>query len=284
MSNPAIPTDLPCIGCGYNLRGLDLTGSRCPECATEISTSLAAAQARDAQGLTPLEHTHPTWLRRLRRGSTLLLAAIPLHILAVTATLSRHVLPTLCTAGFFASSAVTAVGLWLLSSPEPGVPDRPVRRLTLRLPYLGVIVQRVIGFVLITTGSYATATRLFWVDRVATSAVTWAGLTTLARLAARGHRPRLARTAIVLAWLIPPVTIAQGLFFEMAPVSPNGVWTVLPEPLTGELTAATLLPYSLWTWPRIEWSVAAWTVLSATAVASILVQAAVWRTLGRVKA
>jgi hypothetical protein len=51
MSNAVIDRDLLCRGCGYNLRGLLPTGS-CPECATEISLSLAPSslslnQAKD---------------------------------------------------------------------------------------------------------------------------------------------------------------------------------------------------------------------------------------------
>jgi hypothetical protein len=39
MSEAIIDRDLPCRGCGYNLRGLSPEG-RCPECATRVSVSL----------------------------------------------------------------------------------------------------------------------------------------------------------------------------------------------------------------------------------------------------
>lgn len=37
---PAVITDTPCIGCGYNIRSLELT-ARCPECGTPVQATLS---------------------------------------------------------------------------------------------------------------------------------------------------------------------------------------------------------------------------------------------------
>jgi predicted RNA-binding Zn-ribbon protein involved in translation (DUF1610 family) len=69
-----IGDDSLCIGCGYNLRTLPVGGA-CPECSKPVIDSLRPDD---------LKFADPRWLRRVRRGVTLLLAAwlalIPLAI------------------------------------------------------------------------------------------------------------------------------------------------------------------------------------------------------------
>ena len=54
----ASPEDLPCIHCGYNLRGL-ATDGRCPECGTSIARSIHGDL---------LSWADPLWLKRIDRG------------------------------------------------------------------------------------------------------------------------------------------------------------------------------------------------------------------------
>ncbi len=71
-----IDHDLPCVGCGYNLRGLSVD-ARCPECAAAIGPS------RDAhrQGAARLLHLGGRrWLLTLGAGTAcLFLAAVLPH-------------------------------------------------------------------------------------------------------------------------------------------------------------------------------------------------------------
>lgn len=74
---------MPCIGCGYDLRGL-LRDQPCPECATPVERSLRSDALADA---------HPDWRRRIARGLTLISVAPGIMIgafvlVAVTAILS----------------------------------------------------------------------------------------------------------------------------------------------------------------------------------------------------
>lgn len=70
LARPILEQDILCIGCGYNLRGLDAAG-RCPECGLAISDSthgdlLAFADAR--------------WLGKLKLGTSLKLWNIVISI------------------------------------------------------------------------------------------------------------------------------------------------------------------------------------------------------------
>ncbi len=61
-----IEENLPCVACGYTLRGLPVNGA-CPECGTEISRSLQGDRLAAAD---------PQWLRTIVRGQRLLTAGM----------------------------------------------------------------------------------------------------------------------------------------------------------------------------------------------------------------
>ena len=67
----ALSIDVPCIHCGYNLRGL-VPGGMCPECGHAIDEALRGDLLRFA---------NPDWLRKLRLGIALQLWGIGLGII-----------------------------------------------------------------------------------------------------------------------------------------------------------------------------------------------------------
>jgi hypothetical protein len=100
--------DLPCRSCEYNLRTLATEGV-CPECATPVAASLRSELLRDAD---------PDWLWHMHSGCKLLYWGIwgawlsYIFFRAISLGLIR-------TFALPASSAVAAVGTWMLTSPDP---------------------------------------------------------------------------------------------------------------------------------------------------------------------
>jgi hypothetical protein len=144
-----------CYRCGYVLRGID-DDRPCPECG------LLARRSRRTTD--ELRYTRPRWLRRVSRGTNLLLAAIVM--IAVSPALSLallrlsnevvttrgpvRLLPLLALLGVDLAALLIAAGAWLLASPEGYPPaDRADRRLRWSLraaalaPAVMVVAQNV---------------------------------------------------------------------------------------------------------------------------------------------
>jgi hypothetical protein len=70
-----VAESVPCITCGYDLRGLSVYGY-CPECGTDVRRSLQGDQLSAAE---------PAWLRRIVRGQRLVATAMLVALLGVLA-------------------------------------------------------------------------------------------------------------------------------------------------------------------------------------------------------
>ena len=99
---------VPCIGCGYNLRGLrpeDL----CPECAAPIARSTMSRR---------LSCAPPDWLSGLVRGmSWLMLGELIAYTWYFLHWLGWHPFSYQLIA--FPALFICAVGIWLLTTPDP---------------------------------------------------------------------------------------------------------------------------------------------------------------------
>jgi hypothetical protein len=77
---PPLAEDVPCLGCGYNLRGLASTG-RCPECGRAAHGSVVRHRARGRM----LPPPDPRWARQIVEGVGLSLLAFALFAALCTA-------------------------------------------------------------------------------------------------------------------------------------------------------------------------------------------------------
>jgi hypothetical protein len=111
---------VPCTGCGYDLRGLPISGA-CPECGRAVELSLRGDQ---------LHFASPEYIRRLDLGLCIILTAIFLYVFFYIAAVplatfinprSQHTAFRLISSGLTVlSTLVFIAGYWLFTQPDPG--------------------------------------------------------------------------------------------------------------------------------------------------------------------
>lgn len=125
-----IDQEIPCRGCGYNLRGLQLHGV-CPECSVPIGRSIRGDL---------LIFSNPRWVNGLARGMLLVISAVLTSVGAAIvmgvgfafvgspmrsaiASGSLSMLTTIAAGVGFIIALVQTFGYWLLTAPDPGTAD-----------------------------------------------------------------------------------------------------------------------------------------------------------------
>jgi len=233
--NGAVPDDLPCRRCGYNLRGLNQAG-RCPECGAPIGLSCHGDLLR---------YHDPKWLTTLARGTTFILlsAAVLVLGLAVGITLQIALGGSPVTMALVKALAgmVTFYGAWLITQPDPSgigedkyVTERKVIRLALLVALIALVLEIFweAGF---KTGAWALPLGIAKTVGHAVAIVSEVVcLTYYAKLAERIPAPELARRARVLRW---PVGLSRGLVIASALgiliMSRAGTWIGQNSPTPG---------------------------------------------------
>lgn len=251
-----IEHDLPCAGCGYNLR-TQLADGRCPECAAPVAHSLNPFV---------LDGTDPAWCRRTGRG---------LHLLSWVFIAQIVIMPGLTRPEWFALifgvqfyfeawlattllklalDVVLIVAIIRITHPDPQAPrSTRVPRATARIAALvflgfGACVTASFTSLLLISGfdnpfgsspDAANRAKLFWslgnfgtalsklIAQLAVLALLW-------RWLGRGHRPRYRSLAAGLYWLLLGLTIADyTIHIANATVSWFGARTTAWSLITG---------------------------------------------------
>ena len=112
QGNDVLWQDRACRRCGFNLRGLPRTGD-CPECGLSIAVSLREPY---------LQHAEPNWVRGLASGVGWILWSVFVGLAGgiIVGPLSGGD-PTVKAGVSLIASLVYLIGVWRLTSPEPGV-------------------------------------------------------------------------------------------------------------------------------------------------------------------
>lgn len=198
--------DVSCTGCGYNLRTRPVEAV-CPECFTPVMESLRTDELRFAD---------PRWLKRVRRGATLLLVAAFGLIVgslgpgALGLLLTRVVFSGAVEVGIAAVMIVLVLlllvagvlGILAATAPDPrlgkaGVGKVP--RIAARCILLLALVFVIVAVMPLWPWANAGAAPAVIVFAAAASAC---ALVCLKHVARRGRRPGLARLSTVLIWLL----------------------------------------------------------------------------------
>ena len=118
---PRILTDVPCLRCRYNLRGVDPQG-QCPECGHLNHVSLLAWE-EDRRALPPIRESDPRWIRAAAEGMWL---AVIVFVLMVALAFAPSFMfewktaPRKWTLGVACTTWVLAwAAAWKLAAAEP---------------------------------------------------------------------------------------------------------------------------------------------------------------------
>jgi hypothetical protein len=224
---------VPCLHCGYDLRGSPQDG-RCPECAAPVRRSLVPTDE--------LRHAPARWLRSLSWGTRLVLAMLvaPFAFEQLRSdSLAQKSIQTY-TSFYTLFSALFLSGAWLLTRPQARFgPSGPALRWSLRLVSAAPLVSSVLTHVALYLSLRMGSSGLFRVAQLVWIIVTPLPLLLflhLRGLALRVLNPSLAEHCAI-------VGVATSAFFCLAQVMVYG--GVTPPLLELAATVGMILFY-LW--------------------------------------
>lgn len=261
-------SDVPCVRCGYNLRGLQPEG-HCPECGAAIEPSVAAEVTRRSvererarrRCVEPLEAASPGWLLTLQRGCELCLLGVlglatlglPAAALLQAAASGSAAFETaaawLLRAALLTWIGLYGVGVWLLTTPGANEANQPNGARFLARSCTVLALGGCIGIVVVKPiylgPGMPTATFATLMPCGPFGIIAWCALAAhIARLARRARDIRLAVLAKVLAWTYG---LGWGLGSCVASVllSDAVSWTIMATLVVTAALIVVVLPYRL---------------------------------------
>lgn len=190
-----IAADLPCHQCGYNLRGLTLTGL-CPECGQPVRTALEEPWLWEAPA---------TWVYQVRVGLFLgLFGLIASLLCGVPLAESRLSCPAAQMA-FVLSLLCWATGTWLAMAPEPIVAPVDLARPIARWVSLVPLLAQGLCLAFMAAGPAGGTSQRLWCEAITWLAFLLSWLCQLRTLNYFAHRLALPCTtarAAMLPWFL----------------------------------------------------------------------------------
>jgi hypothetical protein len=283
-------TDLPCIICDYNLRGLDRAG-RCPECGQAIEASYRQ-QLQQRQDPLSLAASRPRWRRSVAIGLWTVLASTYASCVWGVANLGYDLVGAM--EQFLSQPAVavpmTGLALLLFHSgmlattayrPLP----RPWNMLRLGLRLLVLINLAAEGWMNYCTFASSFSWEHYQTARNATAIVgsvltvsAWCYWSVVLREAASKAVILMRVNAVVVA------ATAVALPFVSVPVRPTMQVQIMGDTCVGALGAPTMLVRSLMFEPRVDQGVIVYLLagMSMVVAMGLLIRMAVFVTRWKV--
>lgn len=224
-----VGTSQPCIRCGYDLRGLPISGA-CPECAAPVERSLLGDL---------IAFSSPEYQATIHRGVFLVQAGIIVLALlwgalaATVAMSARQAVAVVYPLVSLVPVALSVWGWWLLSSPDPGQlatnkgeSPRRVIRLMVMIQAAVTLVELGAGFLiendLVTLSDGSGMHVTMWVVRLAwfaaSAAQFFAAMLYIKWLATRLPSPRAEKRAKLMLWLGPVLYTGGLLLVGLGPL------------------------------------------------------------------
>ena len=244
----AVAESVNCVRCGYDLRGLPVSG-RCPECGTIVERSLLGDK---------LLYSSPEYLATLQRGLSFILNAILVMVInvvlgIVAGAMSMTALMQATSLIGIGVSLALVVGWWLFSEEDPafvgtdnGSTARRVIRVVVAIELATTIVSAVLQFLPAAAATSASAPLALLAVLVGLgSLAVWAVKFFAAMLYLRWLSPRIPsefvdRRAGLLMWLCPVLVTVGAILLMLGPLVALVLYWNLLNRVRGEIRAIRL--------------------------------------------
>lgn len=228
-------TDVPCVGCGYNLRGLEASG-KCPECGLDISRSLHGDQ---------LVYSGSAYLASLCRGIRIIFAALIAQVALLALGIAAGAVVFGLVGGGSASPAIETLvmglalladvavaivlifGWWLFSTPDPSIVSANTGNTARKFVRIAVIISGVTGLLssledvcpVTTASSLAIISSAAEIVSIAAWVVSFfASMIYIRWLAKRIPNEHVDRAAKRLMWLGPLLMVVGAFCLMLGPL------------------------------------------------------------------
>lgn len=237
-----VAEDVSCRSCGYNLRGTH-SDRTCPECGAAVGLSIVGDYLRFAD---------PRWVEKLARGMAFVVYAIVIGIamgivgaFVAAVSGSGELMLVMNAIVSLVSTLLTAVGVWLVTEPDPGEPSKGGTHVR-DLARYGLIAGQVLSLVAAGVSAYSVregqltniVASILWVVGV------FAMFVHLRRLALRIPETSLADQTRIVMWglvVAYTVTIGGAILILLQGPGASGALAVLCVP------GAAILVLMIWT-------------------------------------
>lgn len=233
---PVVQYDCSCARCGYNLRGLLLSGV-CPECAAPVAVSLEGRVLRFADR---------NYLKSLDFGLTILLCSIWFYVLTLAASVLANMLVRSTQSKEMADVVARAImllptfgfilGYFKFTTPDEAdaesglINPRSIIRVAVsvqllaKLAGLAVAIANYAAAAAATTGGFVpplqpVAIGLNWLDNAAFLTLFYAMLVHVRAVADRVPNVELRARALGFMWFLPIIFAVGFFFFLIGPIA-----------------------------------------------------------------